>query len=75
MIDDELEFIEAPDGQIFMVQDRVSSRVMAYATIAELARNIKEPEILEEVLEMMKAIRISITAKEPVISAIKGGKP
>lgn len=75
MMDEDVEFVEAPDGQVFMLQDRVSARVMAYATIVELAQTVKDPEILSDVLEMLKAIRLSITAKEPMISAIKGGKP
>lgn len=73
-MDDEIEFIEAPDGQVFMLQDKVSGRVLAYATIADMARGIKEPELMAEVLEMLKAIRMSISVREASISAIKGGR-
>lgn len=73
-MDEEIEFIEAPDGQIFMLQDRMTARILAYVTVAELARNIKDQELLAESLEMLKAIRMSIGVREASISAIKGGR-
>lgn len=73
-MDDDFEFMEAPDGSVFMLQDKVAGRVLAYATIAELARNVKEPELMAEVLEMLKAIRLSISVREATVSAIKGGR-
>lgn len=73
-MDEDYEFMEAPDGQVFMLQDKVSARVLAYATLAELARNIKEPELFADALEMLKAIRMSIGVREASISTIKGGR-
>lgn len=73
-MDEDIEFIEAPDGQVFMIQDRVTSRILAYVTVAELARNIKEPELMTEALDMLKAIRMSISVREATVSAIKGGR-
>lgn len=73
-MDEEIEFIEAPDGQIFMLQDRVTARILAYVTVAEMARGIKEPELMADVLEMLKAIRMSISVREATVSAIKGGR-
>lgn len=73
-MDEDIEFIEAPDGQVFMLQDRVTARILAYVTVAELARNIKEPELMADVLEMLRAIRMSISVREATVSAIKGGR-
>lgn len=73
-MDEDIEFIEAPDGQVFMLQDRVTSRILAYVTVAELARSIKEPELMAEALDMLKAIRMSISVREATVSAIKGGR-
>lgn len=73
-MDEDYEFMEAPDGQVFMLQDKVSARVLAYATLAELARGIKEPELFAEALEMLKALRLSIGIREASISTIKGGR-
>lgn len=73
-MDEDVEFIEAPDGQVFMLQDRVTARILAYVTVAEMARGIKEPELMADVLEMLKAIRMSISVREATVSAIKGGR-
>lgn len=73
-MDEDIEFIEAPDGQVFMLQDRVTARILAYVTVAEMARGIKEPELMADVLEMLKAIRMSISVREATVSAIKGGR-
>jgi hypothetical protein len=73
-MDEDYEFMEAPDGQVFMLQDKVSARILAYSTLVELSRNVKEPELFAECLEMLKALRLSIGVREASISAIKGGR-
>jgi hypothetical protein len=73
-MDEDYDFVEAPDGQVFMLQDKVSARILAYSTLVELSRNVKEPELFAECLEMLKALRLSIGFREASISAIKGGR-
>lgn len=73
-MDEDYEFMEAPDGQVFMLQDKVSARILAYSTLVELSRNVKEPELFAECLEMLKALRLSIGIREASISTIKGGR-
>lgn len=73
-MDDDIEFIEAPDGQVFMLQDRGTARILAYITLMNEARTLKEPELMAEALEMLKAIRMSIVYREASVSTIKGGR-
>jgi hypothetical protein len=75
-MDDDIEFIEAPDGQIFMVGDRTAARTLAYITLLEAVRNLKEPELMAEGMEMLKRLRLSIGIHTEVpLGVIKGGKP
>lgn len=75
MFDDDVEFIEAPDGQVFMLQDRISARTEAYIRLLDAARSIKEPELVDEALEMLKRIRLSIGVySDATINVVKGGK-
>jgi hypothetical protein len=72
-MDDDFEFIEAPDGQIFMLQDKISARTLSYITLLLEARNLKDPELLAEAMEMLKAIRMSVMIREP-LGVVKGGR-
>jgi hypothetical protein len=72
-MDDDFEFIEAPDGQIFMLQDKISARTLSYITLLLEARNLKDPELIAEAMEMLKAIRMSVLIREP-LGVVKGGR-
>ena len=72
-MDDDFEFIEAPDGQVFMLQDKISARTLSYITLLLEARNLKDPELLAEAMEMLKAIRMSVIIREP-LGVVKGGR-
>jgi len=72
-MDDDFEFIEAPDGQVFMLQDKISARTLSYITLLLEARNLKDPELLAEAMEMLKAIRMSVVIREP-LGVVKGGR-
>ena len=75
MIDDDFEFMEAPDGQVIMLQDKPAARVAAYIALVQTARDIKEPELYSEALEMLKRLRLSISIQpETSLGVIKGGK-
>ena len=72
---DDIEYIQAPDGQILTLQDKITSRVLAYCTLIDHAKSLKEPELMAETMEMLKAIRQSISSsREANISTIKGGR-
>lgn len=75
-MDDDFDFIEAPDGQVFMLQDKTSARAVAYIQLLLTVRNLKEPELIAEGLEMLKRLRLSISVhSEGHLGVIKGGKP
>lgn len=75
-MDDDFDFIEAPDGSVFMLQDKTSARAVAYIQLLLAVRNLKEPELIAEGLEMLKRLRLSIGVHTEVpLGVIKGGKP
>ena len=75
-MDDDFDFVEAPDGSVFMLQDKTSARAIAYIQLLIAARNLKEPELIAESLEMLKRLRLSISVhSEGSLGVIKGGKP
>lgn len=75
-MDDDFDFVEAPDGSVFMLQDKTSARAVAYIQLLLAVRGIKEPELIAEGLEMLKRLRLSISVhSEGQLGIIKGGKP
>ena len=72
---DEHEFIQLPDGQTMMLEDKISSRVAAYTKLLTELRNIKEEKIVEEGMLMLARLRLSINiVPETPVSVMKGGK-
>lgn len=75
-MDDDFDFVEAPNGDVFMLQDKTSARAFAYIQLLNAVRNLKEPELIAEGLEMLKRLRLSINVhSEGHLGVIKGGKP
>jgi hypothetical protein len=77
MINDEDDAeIESLAGQIIMPEDKVSSRTMAYISLMEAVKKIKnDDELKAESMNMLKRIRLSISAMSDAPMDIhKGGK-
>jgi hypothetical protein len=75
-MDDDIEFIEAPDGQVFMLQDRATARTLAYISLMELTARVKDDDVKAEGLEMLKRLRLSVSVQSEVhLGVVKGGKP
>lgn len=77
MINDEDDAeIESLAGQIIMPEDKVSSRTMAYISLMEAVKKIKNnDELKAESMNMLKRIRLSISAMSDTPMDIhKGGK-
>lgn len=69
------EFIEAPDGQYMMLEDKVFSRSAAYIALIIEANKIRDPSLMDEAMEMLKRIRLSIpNASEVSLREVKGGR-
>jgi hypothetical protein len=74
-MDPEYEFIEAPDGQYMMLEDKVYSRSVAYIALLIEANKIRDPSLMDEAMEMLKRVRLSIpNASEVHLREVKGGK-
>jgi len=74
-MDENHEFIQMPDGQTLMLEDKVASRVVAYTNLLLELRNVKEEKIVEEGLLMLARLRLSINIiPETPVSIMKGGK-
>ena len=74
-MDADYEFIEAPDGQYMMLEDKVYSRSVAYIDLLIEANKIRDPSLMEEAMEMLKRIRLSIpNASEVSLREVKGGR-
>jgi hypothetical protein len=74
-MDADYEFIEAPDGQYMMLEDKVYSRSVAYIALLIEANKIRDPSLMEEAMEMLKRIRLSIpNASEVSLREVKGGR-
>ena len=75
MADDAFEFIETPDGNTMMLEDKVTARVNAYIQLMHTVRNIKEEELVNEGMRMLERLRLSIhITPERDVSVMKGGK-
>ena len=75
MADDDYEFVSSPDGGAFMVEDKVAARTYAYISLLIETNNLKDEAIIGEAMEMLKRIRLSITAaSEATLTAVRGGK-
>lgn len=75
MADESYEFVQGPDGGVFMVEDKVSSRAAAYTNLLLELKNIKEEHLIEEGLKMLERLRLSITIiPETPVSVVRGGK-
>jgi hypothetical protein len=75
-MDDDIEFLEAPDGQVFMLQDRATARTLAYISLMELTARVKDDDVKAEGLEMLKRLRLSVSVHSEVhLGVVKGGKP
>lgn len=72
-MEEEFEYIEGPNGEIIVVQDKVAARTLAYITLMLEARNLKDQDLLSEALEMLKVIRTSVMIREP-LGVVKGGR-
>lgn len=69
------EFIQMPDGQTMFLEDKVTSRVVAYTNLLLELRNVKEDELVAEGLRMLERLRLSINiVPETPVSVMKGGK-
>jgi len=74
-MDESHEFVQMPDGQTMMLEDKISSRVTAYTNLLLELRNVKEEKIVEEGLLMLARLRLSINiVPETTVSVMKGGK-
>jgi hypothetical protein len=74
-MDPEYEFIESPDGQYMMLEDKVYSRSVAYIALLIEANKIRDPSLMDEAMEMLKRVRLSIpNASEVHLREVKGGK-
>lgn len=69
------EFIESPDGQFLMLEDKVFSRTAAYIALLIEANKIRDPSLMEEAMDMLRRVRLSIpNASEVSLREVKGGK-
>jgi hypothetical protein len=72
---DDHEFVQLPDGQTMILEDKVASRVIAYTNLLLELRNVKDEKIVEEGLLMLSRLRLSINiVPETPVSIMKGGK-
>jgi hypothetical protein len=72
---DDHEFVQLPDGQTMILEDKVASRVIAYTNLLLELRNVKDEKIIEEGLLMLARLRLSINiVPETPVSIMKGGK-
>ena len=75
MAEDNYEFIETPDGNTMMLEDRITARVNAYVQLMHTIRNMKEEALIEEGMLMLARLRLSITIQpDTPLSVMKGGK-
>lgn len=75
MAEDNFEFIETPDGQTMLLEDRITARINAYVQLMHTVRNMKEEELVNEGMRMLERIRLSITiTPERDVAVMKGGK-
>jgi len=75
MAEDNYEFIETPDGNTMMLEDKITARINAYIQLMHTVRNIKEDDLIAEGMEMLKRIRLSVhITPERDVSVMKGGK-
>ncbi|NDB69227.1 MAG: hypothetical protein EB015_14700 [Methylocystaceae bacterium] len=75
MADDDFEYVEGPNGEIIINQDKISARTMAYVTLMIETTKIVDPDIKAESLEMLKRLRMSMPAySEATLGVVKGGK-
>lgn len=75
-MDDDFQFVELPDGPSILLQDKTAGRTFAYIELLGALRDVKEPELFAEGLEMLKRLRLSINIhQEPTLNVVKGGKP
>lgn len=69
------EFFESPDGQYLMLEDKVFSRTSAYIALLIEANKIRDPSLMEEAMDMLRRVRLSIpNASEVSLREVKGGK-
>jgi hypothetical protein len=75
MAEDNYEFIETPDGNTMLLEDRITARVNAYVQLMHTIRNMKEEALIEEGMLMLARLRLSITIQpDTPLSVMKGGK-
>ena len=72
---DDVEFIQAPDGQCYMLADKIKERIEAYINLLNALSVTKEQALSDHGLTMLETIRQTIQPpKEASLTAIKGGK-
>jgi len=74
-MESDYEFVQAPDGSVFMVEDKIAARTLAFTHLMIEATRIKDEGVYNEALEMLKRLRLSIpVVTEVQLGVVKGGR-
>lgn len=75
-MDEDYETLQSSsDGTLILLKDKASERTLAFISLLDAARNVREPELLAEAIKMMERLRLSIPVNnETSLGVIKGGR-